>query len=40
MYGFDGIQKGNYFGGVEMRIRKLKNGKVTGKIIRVEETGW
>ena len=36
--GFDGIRKGNYFGGepigraeVEMRVGKLKNGKSAGK---------
>ena len=38
MCGFDGIQRSNYFGGesigraeVEVRVGKLKNGKVTGK---------
>ena len=38
MYGFDGIWRGNYFGGepigraeVEMRVGKLKNGKATTK---------
>ena len=38
MCGFDGIQRGNYFGGepigkaeVEVRVGKLKNGKVAGK---------
>ena len=38
MCGFDGVQKGNYFGGepikrteVEVRVRKLNNGKVAGK---------
>ena len=37
MCGFDGIQKGNYFGGepigraeVEVRVRMLKNGKAAG----------
>ena len=36
--GFEGIQRGNYFGGeqirrteVKIRLRKLKNGKVAGK---------
>ena len=32
MYGFDGIRRGNYFGGetigrVEVRVGKLKNGR-------------
>ena len=38
MYGFDGIQRGNYFGGqpigraeVEVRVGKLKNGKAASK---------
>ena len=38
MCGFDGIRRGNYFGGepigraeVEMREGKLKNGKTAGK---------
>ena len=38
MCGFDGIQRGNYFGGepirraeIEVRVGKLKNGKATGK---------
>ena len=38
MCGFDGIRRGNYFGGepigraeVEMRVAKLKNGKAAGK---------
>ena len=38
MCSFDGIQKGNYFGGesigtaeVEVRVGKLKNGKATSK---------
>ena len=38
MCSFDGIQRGKYFGGepigrveVEMRVGKLKNGKVAGK---------
>ena len=38
MFGFDGIQRGNYFRGesigraeVEVRVDKLKNGKVAGK---------
>ena len=38
MCGFDGIRRGNYFGGepvgraeVEVRVGKLKNGKATGK---------
>ena len=38
MYGFDGIRRGNYFGGepigrgeVELRVGKLKNGKAGGK---------
>ena len=38
MCGFDGIQKGNYFGGkpigraeVEVKVSKLKNGKAAGK---------
>ena len=38
MCGFVGIRKGNYFGGeptgrdeVEVRVGKLKNGKVAGK---------
>ena len=38
MYGFDGIHRGNYFGGdpigrseVEVRVGKLKNGKAAGK---------
>ena len=38
MYGFDGILRGNYFGGepigtdeIEVRMGKLKNGKATGK---------
>ena len=37
MCGFDGIRKGNYFGGepfgragVEVRVGKLKNGKAAG----------
>ena len=36
-YGFDGIRRGNYFGGkpigkaeVEVRVDELKNGKVAG----------
>ena len=36
--GFDGVRRGNYFGGepirrteVELRVGKLKNGKVAGK---------
>ena len=38
MYGFDRIQRGNNFGGkpigrveIEVRVGKLKNGKVGGK---------
>ena len=38
MCGFDGIRRGNYFGGepvgraeVEVRVDKLKNGKAAGK---------
>ena len=38
MCGFDGIQRGNYFGGepvgrakVEVRVGKLKNGNTAGK---------
>ena len=38
MCGFDGFQRGNYFGGepirrpeVEVRVGKLKNGKAVGK---------
>ena len=38
MCGFDGIQRGNYFGGepigiaeVEVRVGKLKSGKAAGK---------
>ena len=38
MCGFDGIRRGNYFGGepvgraeVEVRVSKLKNGKAAGK---------
>ena len=38
MCGFDGIRRGNYFGGepigraeVEVRVGKLKNGKAAGK---------
>ena len=38
MCGFDGIQRGNYFGGeptgraeVEVTVRKFKNGKAPGK---------
>ena len=38
MFAFDGVQMGNYFGGepikrteVEEKVRKLKNGKATGK---------
>ena len=38
MCGFDGIRRGNYFGGesvgrveIEVRVGKLKNGKATGK---------
>ena len=38
MYGFNGIQKSNYFRGepigraeVEVRVGKLKNGKAAGK---------
>ena len=38
MIGFDGIQRGNYFGGepvrrteVKVRVGELKNGKVAGK---------
>ena len=38
MCGFDGIQRGNYFGGqpigrteLEARVGKLKNGKAAGK---------
>ena len=37
MCGFDGIQRGNYFGGevigraeVEVRVEKLRNGKAAG----------
>ena len=37
MCGFDGVRKGNYFGGepvgtaeVEVRVGKLKNGKAAG----------
>ena len=44
MCGFDGILRGNYFGGepigraeVEVRVRKLKNGKVAGKDEVTEE---
>ena len=42
--GFDGVRRGNYFGGepigraeVEMRVSKLKNGKAAEKD---EFTGW
>ena len=38
MWAFDGVRKGNYFGGepikrmeVEVRVGKLKNGKAAGK---------
>ena len=38
MCGFDGVRRGNYFGGepirrteVEVRVGKLKNGKALGK---------
>ena len=38
MCGFDGIRRGNYFGGesigraeVEVRVGKLKNGKAAGR---------
>ena len=38
MCGFDGIRRGNYFGGepigradIEVRVGKLKNGKAAGK---------
>ena len=38
MFGFDGIRRGNYFGGepigraeVEVRVGKLKNGKAASK---------
>ena len=43
MFGFDGVRKGNYFGGelirrteVEVRVGKFKNGKneVTGETIK------
>ena len=44
MCDFDGIQRGNYFGGkpigraeVEMRAEKLKNGKAAGKDEITEE---
>ena len=44
MCGFDGVQRGNYFGGeairrmeVEVRVVKLKNGKAAGEIIKVED---
>ena len=38
MYDFDGVQRGNYFGGelirrteLEVRVGKLKNGNTAGK---------
>ena len=38
MCGFDGVRRGNYFGGeptrrteVEVRVGKFKNGKAAGK---------
>ena len=38
MCGYDGVRRGNYFGGepmrkieVEERVKKLKNGRATGK---------
>ena len=38
MCGYDGVRRGNYFGGelirkteVEERVKKLKNGKAVGK---------
>ena len=44
MCGYDGVQRGNYFGGepirkieVEERVKKLKNGKVAGKDKVTEE---
>ena len=44
MCGFDGIQRGNYLGGnpigraeVEVRVRKLKNGKAAGQDEIIEE---
>ena len=44
MYSFDGVQRGNYFGGesvrraeVEVRVRKSKDGKVEGKDEVTEE---
>ena len=37
MYGFGGVQRGNYFGGepirrtkIELRVGKIKNGKAAG----------
>ena len=52
MYGFDGIRRGNYFGGeltgrveVEVKVRKLRNGKaagkdeITGEMIKLEVIG-
>ena len=52
MYSFDMVRRGNYFGGepirrieVEVKVRKIKNGKATGKnnvtaeMIKVKVTG-
>ena len=44
MCGFDGVLRGKYFGGewirrteIEVKLRKLENGKVTGKDEVTEE---
>ena len=44
MCGYDGVRRGNYFGGepirkieVEERVKKLKNGKAAGKDEVTEE---
>ena len=44
MYRFNGIRRGNYFGGehigraeVEVRVGKLKNGKVAGGMSSLEK---
>ena len=47
MCSFDGIRKGNYFGGeqirraaVEVRLGKLKNGKGAGKDVKLDKDGF
>ena len=44
MCGYDGVRRGNYFGGepirkieVEEKVKKLKNGKAAGKDEVIEE---